>query len=211
MLSVAVSILVRGFCSLHSIVGNPLLYSSMNTSTLVLLIPHHDHRNTDSVSRTLFFTTFAAVFIFLFGLAAYYIIKWFNQKDVPGIHVPLKEGLADQMGIGSADDSKKGTTSNGDSNARTNGTAQKQMNGGRGEHEKTPEKAAHEKKKTQHRDGSQQQQQQHHKKTADRDDNEDQDGDKENRPPKLDKPSGKGKGADAVTGDAREKVNGLTG
>ena len=48
---------------------------------------------------TLFFTTFAASFIFLWGLGAYYIIKWFNQKEVPGIHTDLKGGLQKQMGL----------------------------------------------------------------------------------------------------------------
>lgn len=38
----------------------------------------------------LFITTFAGAFIFLWGLAAYYILKWFNQKDIPGIHKDAK-------------------------------------------------------------------------------------------------------------------------
>jgi len=41
----------------------------------------------------LFFTTAAAVFIWLWGVGAYFIVKWFNQKDIPGIHTDLKEGL----------------------------------------------------------------------------------------------------------------------
>ena len=48
---------------------------------------------------TLFFTTFAAVFIFLFGLGAYYIVKWFNEESIPGIHTPLKEGIQKKMGM----------------------------------------------------------------------------------------------------------------
>lgn len=48
---------------------------------------------------TLFFTTFAATFIFLFGLGAYYIVKWFNEKSIPGIHTPLTEGVKEKMGL----------------------------------------------------------------------------------------------------------------
>lgn len=32
----------------------------------------------------LFFTTFAAVGVWLFGVGAYYLIKWFNKEEVPG-------------------------------------------------------------------------------------------------------------------------------
>jgi Promethin len=48
---------------------------------------------------TLFFTTFAAVFIFLWGLGAYYIVKWFNEKTIPGIHTGLTEGVKEKMGL----------------------------------------------------------------------------------------------------------------
>lgn len=48
---------------------------------------------------TLFFTTAAACFIFLWGIGAYYIVKWFNQKDVPGVHTALGEGSKKQMGL----------------------------------------------------------------------------------------------------------------
>ena len=34
----------------------------------------------------LFITTFAGAFIWLWGVGTYYILKWFNQKDIPGIH-----------------------------------------------------------------------------------------------------------------------------
>ncbi|KAI9700329.1 MAG: hypothetical protein M1836_002344 [Candelina mexicana] len=33
----------------------------------------------------LFITTFGAVFVWLWGVGAYYLLKWFNQKPVPGI------------------------------------------------------------------------------------------------------------------------------
>ncbi|MCJ1306858.1 hypothetical protein MMC25_000502 [Agyrium rufum] len=42
---------------------------------------------------TLFITTFAASFVWLWGIAAYYILKWFNEKDIPGIHNSLGEGM----------------------------------------------------------------------------------------------------------------------
>jgi hypothetical protein len=48
---------------------------------------------------TLFMTTFAAAFIWLWGVGAYYIIKWFNEKEVPGIHTGLTEGVVKQSGI----------------------------------------------------------------------------------------------------------------
>ena len=42
---------------------------------------------------TLFITTGIATFIWLWGMGTYYILKKFNQKSIPGIHTPLKEGL----------------------------------------------------------------------------------------------------------------------
>ena len=41
----------------------------------------------------LFITTFAGAFIWLWGVAGYYILKWFNKKDIPGIHTSLPEGI----------------------------------------------------------------------------------------------------------------------
>lgn len=48
---------------------------------------------------TLFITTAGASFIWLWGVGAYYILKWFNKKEIPGIHKPLGEGLTDNMGL----------------------------------------------------------------------------------------------------------------
>ena len=48
---------------------------------------------------TLFITTFAAVGIWLWGMGAYYIIKKFNKKEVPGIHVLPADGLQGAPGI----------------------------------------------------------------------------------------------------------------
>lgn len=44
---------------------------------------------------TLFITTFAAAFIWIWGVGGYYIVKWFNKKEVPGIHKPLNGGLGE--------------------------------------------------------------------------------------------------------------------
>ena len=41
----------------------------------------------------LFITTFAGAFIWLWGVAAYFILKWFNKKEIPGIHTSLPEGI----------------------------------------------------------------------------------------------------------------------
>ena len=47
---------------------------------------------------TLFITTFAASFVFLWGVCAYYIVKWFNEKSVPGIHTSLGDGVSEKAG-----------------------------------------------------------------------------------------------------------------
>ena len=47
----------------------------------------------------LFFTTAAAVFFWLWGMGTYYIVKWFNEKDVPGIHTSVKEGAMQASGM----------------------------------------------------------------------------------------------------------------
>ncbi|KAF7514281.1 hypothetical protein GJ744_000051 [Endocarpon pusillum] len=48
---------------------------------------------------TLFMTTVAGTFVFLWGLGAYYIVKWFNQKEIPGVHKGGKEAMQKQMGL----------------------------------------------------------------------------------------------------------------
>ena len=45
------------------------------------------------VLPTLFFTTMVATFLWLWGVGTYYIVKWFNQKEIPGIHKPLSTVL----------------------------------------------------------------------------------------------------------------------
>lgn len=89
---------------------------------------------------TLFMTTFAGTFIFLWGLAAYYIVKWFNQKDVPGIHTDAKGGMQKQLGLDSLpalngqaappqpQKSKKETNANGHGNAEEKGDKPSKQN-----------------------------------------------------------------------------------
>lgn len=47
----------------------------------------------------LHFTVSVAIFFWLWGWATYYMLKYFNEKPITGIHTVLKEGLAEQMGI----------------------------------------------------------------------------------------------------------------
>lgn len=39
-------------------------------------------------------TTFAAAFIWMWGVGGYYILKWFNKKEMPGINAALPEGMS---------------------------------------------------------------------------------------------------------------------
>ncbi|KAL8665561.1 MAG: hypothetical protein Q9168_007666 [Polycauliona sp. 1 TL-2023] len=48
---------------------------------------------------TLFITTAAASFIWLWGIGAYYLLKWFNKKEIPGIHKPINEGIGSELGL----------------------------------------------------------------------------------------------------------------
>lgn len=51
---------------------------------------------------TLFFTTMVATFIFLWGIGSYYLLKWFNEKKIPGIHTGFVEGIKGEL-LGSSD------------------------------------------------------------------------------------------------------------
>jgi len=53
---------------------------------------------------TLFFTTLLATFLFLWGVGAYYLLKWFSEKKVPGIHTGFAEGIRAEF-LGGFDDS----------------------------------------------------------------------------------------------------------
>ena len=61
----------------------------------------------------LFITTFAGAFIWLWGVGTYYILKWFNQKDIPGIHSGALDGITGSKENESASDSAPAT--NGES------------------------------------------------------------------------------------------------
>lgn len=57
---------------------------------------------------TLFITTFAGAFIFLWGVGAYYLVKWFNQKEIPGIHTSLSDAGKGSTGEESAENGGAG-------------------------------------------------------------------------------------------------------
>lgn len=81
---------------------------------------------------TLFLTTAAATFIWLWGMGGYYILKKFNQKEIPGIHTDLKGGpggLKEQLGAITGEGGPQGDPSGGE----------KQANGGAKENEKPKE------------------------------------------------------------------------
>ena len=81
---------------------------------------------------TLFFTTAAATFIWLWGVAGYYIIKKYNKKEIPGIHTDLKdapEGLREQLGALTGAGGPQGDPNGGE----------KQANGGAKENGKPKE------------------------------------------------------------------------
>ena len=92
---------------------------------------------------TLFFTTAAATFIWLWGLAGYYIIKKYNKKEIPGIHTDLKsapEGLREQLGALTGAGGPQGDPNGGE---QANGSAKEkggdQANGGAKENGKPKE------------------------------------------------------------------------
>lgn len=89
---------------------------------------------------TIFITTFAAAFIWLWGVGAYYIVKWFNQKEIPGIHTSWKEGLS---GLGSGEKASK-EEANGEPN---------KGRGDHGEDGEGEEKGEVQKKRVKKRDG----------------------------------------------------------
>ena len=73
---------------------------------------------------TLFLTTAAATFIWLWGIGGYYILKKFNKKEIPGIHTDLKgapDGLKEQLGA---------LTGVGGPQGDPNGQGEKQAEGG---------------------------------------------------------------------------------
>ncbi|KAL8690542.1 MAG: hypothetical protein Q9218_004040 [Villophora microphyllina] len=76
---------------------------------------------------TLFLTTAGASFIWLWGVGAYYILKWFNKKEIPGIHKPLPGGVGGDMSLDALTGDKappekaNGHAANGSANGSANG------------------------------------------------------------------------------------------
>lgn len=71
---------------------------------------------------TLFITTAAASFIWLWGLGAFYILKWFNKKEIPGIHKPMGEGIEGELGLDAlTGDKAPPEKANGHANGSANG------------------------------------------------------------------------------------------
>jgi len=85
---------------------------------------------------TLFITTAAATFIWLWGMAGYWIVKHFNQKDIPGIHTDLKGGIKGQLGSVMAGDEgvPPATHEDGEEEGgkKENGGLKEQKSGGHG-------------------------------------------------------------------------------
>lgn len=75
-----------------AVLGAVLFTVVMAGFALIILLP------------TLFITTFSAAFIWLWGVGAYYLVKWFNDKPVPGIHTSLKDGAMDATGLNTIQD-----------------------------------------------------------------------------------------------------------
>ena len=85
---------------------------------------------------TLFLTTAAATFIWLWGFGGYYILKKFNKKEIPGIHTDIKDapaGIQQQLGAITGQGGPQGDPNGGekdaDGGAKENGKP-KEANGG---------------------------------------------------------------------------------
>ncbi|KAK5941749.1 hypothetical protein PMZ80_005700 [Knufia obscura] len=85
-LAVAIFAILAGL--LIGLLGALLFIVAAVGFALVILLP------------TLFVTTFAAVGVWLWGMGTYYIIKAFNEKKVPGVHMPMGQGIKDATGLG---------------------------------------------------------------------------------------------------------------
>ncbi|KAL8682665.1 MAG: hypothetical protein Q9224_006756, partial [Gallowayella concinna] len=81
---------------------------------------------------TLFITTAAASFIWLWGIGAYYLLKWFNKKEIPGIHKPMDDGIGNELGLDALTgdpapppqrEKANGQAANGTANGGANGSA----------------------------------------------------------------------------------------
>ncbi|MCJ1371503.1 hypothetical protein MMC20_002720 [Loxospora ochrophaea] len=80
---------------------------------------------------TLFMTSCAGAFVWLWGLGAYYILKWFNKKEIPGVHKPMPSGgVKDLMGMnGDGKAVPKGEETDGGEGGGGDGGGEKQSNG----------------------------------------------------------------------------------
>jgi hypothetical protein len=85
---------------------------------------------------TLFVTTAAATFIWLWGYGGYYLLKWFNKKEIPGIHTEMGKGQMDAiMGKGKVDgegEGNEGAEEKGKPPKLTNGSAKESKGGAAG-------------------------------------------------------------------------------
>lgn len=82
-ISVVIFALLAGI--IIGLVGAVLFIVTCVGFALIILLP------------TLFITTAAATFIWLWGIGGYYILKKFNKKEIPGIHTDMKGGVQDQV------------------------------------------------------------------------------------------------------------------
>ena len=90
---------------------------------------------------TLFLTTAAATFIWLWGIGGYYILKKFNKKEIPGIHTDMKGGpggLKSQLGALTGEGGPQGDP-NGQANGQEEKQEEKQTDGGAKENGKPKE------------------------------------------------------------------------
>lgn len=109
-ISVALFAIIAGL--LVGLLGAVLFIVGAVGFALIILLP------------VLFFTTFAAVTIWLWGMGAYSIVKAFNEKRVPGIHVPMGEGLKQATGVGNLNP-KLENQQQQNGKPQANGTAEK--------------------------------------------------------------------------------------
>ncbi|KAL8948056.1 MAG: hypothetical protein Q9222_005723 [Ikaeria aurantiellina] len=72
---------------------------------------------------TLFITTAAATFIWLWGVGSYYLLKWFNKKEIPGIHKPLGDGVAGDLSLDALTGDKAPPPSGKENGHAANGSA----------------------------------------------------------------------------------------
>lgn len=90
---------------------------------------------------TLFITSFAGAFIWLWGVGTYYILKWFNQKDIPGIHTSLDGEGDEKEGNKEFNESENLDALNGDAKRpppKKEEKSDKKSNGVSGKLEKLP-------------------------------------------------------------------------